>query len=100
MCFNSRFIGRPRLPFHILCPAAQEIYKKLLCRKSGGTAAVVYRGPIAYEPLTVLERFLEDFVLPGRVFTFEFFMCAISAVLIITVSSAIGYMYLQRSDVR
>lgn len=66
----------------------------------GGTAAVVYRGPIAYEPLTVLERFLEDFVLPGRVLTFDFFLCAVSAALIITVSSAAGYMHLQRSDVR
>lgn len=66
----------------------------------GKTEAVVYRGPIAYEPLTVLERFLEDFVLPGRVFTFDFLMCAVSAVLIIAVSSVIGYLHLQRSDVR
>ena len=66
----------------------------------GGTAAVVYKGPIAYEPLTVLERFLEDFVLPGRVLTFDFFLCAVSAALIITVSSAVGYMHLQRSDIR
>lgn len=66
----------------------------------GTPGVVVYRGPIAYEPLAVLERSLEDFVLPGRVFTFDFFMCAISAVLIIAVSSVIGYLYLQRSDVR
>ena len=66
----------------------------------GTPGVVVYRGPIAYEPLAVLERSLDDFVLQGRVFTFVFFMCAISAVLIIAVSSVIGYLYLQRSDVR
>lgn len=65
-----------------------------------GKTANAYVGPIAYEPLTVLERFMDDYVIPGRVLTFGFFQCGLSALLIIIVSSLIGYAHLRRSDVR
>jgi len=56
-------------------------------------------GPIAYEPLYVLEK-AADFLTGDTLFCFGFLKYALSAALIITVASLVGYARLTHSDVQ
>lgn len=57
-------------------------------------------GIVAYEPLTVLERFADDYVGTGKVFSAEFFLCGLCALCIIILSSALGCFWFVHKDVQ
>ena len=58
------------------------------------------RGPIAYEPLYLLETCDMYVYSDAGIFSFAFFQYALSALAIITLTSAAGYAWLVRSDLR
>lgn len=57
-------------------------------------------GPLAYEPMTVLERTAADFLVPGRIYSLDFLRCGMAALLLILASAAAGYGYLCRADIQ
>ena len=57
-------------------------------------------GIVSYEPLTVLERFADDYVGTGKVFSGEFFLCGLCALCIIILSSALGCFWFVYKDVQ
>lgn len=56
-------------------------------------------GIMAYEPLAVMERYGGNFVDRNQVFTFASYQCGISALVIMIVTSIIGYVRFAHSDV-
>lgn len=65
-----------------------------------GTGSQLLKGPLAYEPLYLLETCDMYVYSAAGIFSFAYFKYAISALVIITITSAVGYVRLIRSDLR
>lgn len=65
-----------------------------------GSGLKLLKGPIAFEPLYLLETCDMYVYSDAGIFSFAFFKYAVSALILITITSAIGYAWLIRSDLR
>lgn len=65
-----------------------------------GSGPKLLKGPIAYEPLYLLETCDMYVYSDAGIFSFAFFKYAVSALILIIITSAIGYVRLMRSDLR
>lgn len=65
-----------------------------------GSGPQLLKGPMAYEPLYLLETCDMYVYSEAGIFSFAFFKYAVSALILITVTSVVGYARLMRSDLR
>lgn len=65
-----------------------------------GSGLKLLKGPIAFEPLYILESCDMYVYSDAGIFSFAFFKYAVSALILITITSAAGYAWLMRSDLQ